>query len=313
MRGLALVSVLLVVAVATALAYEIANRHAFGVAVSRQTLAASQAREFALGGEQYARQLLYADWEDERTRAKDTLLEDWSALESFEIDDGSIELRIVDLSSRFNLNSVVGAAGAQNAARLKRLFGHLQLDPTGVDAWVDWVDPDHELQPYGAEDADHLLREPAYRTANQLAVDASEIRLAVPFGSEDEYARLKPHVAVLPTRDLAVNVNTATDIVLASLAPNFPVDDARMFRDQVRDFDRVEDVVASYAPLGESAAVLEVGSAFFRVQVRALVGDIRSELTSVVHRNGKSGELTVVSRTFGERFEPLQDAAEAES
>lgn len=308
-RGLALVSVLLIVAVTTALAYEIANRHAFGVAVSRQTLAGSQAREYALGGEQYARQLLYADWEDEGTRSKDTLLEDWSTTEAFEVDDGGIEIRVVDLSSRFNLNSVIGAEGPQNTARLKRLFTHLELDPGTVDAWVDWIDADQEVQPYGAEDADYLLREPPHRAADQRAVDRSELRRAVPFESRTEYARLEPHVAVLPTDRLAININTVTEAVLASLAPNFPAADAQLLVEQVRDFDDVEGVIARHAPLGESAAALSVGSEFFQVQVRAQVSDTRSELTSILHRDREDGTLSVVSRSFGRRFEALADEA----
>lgn len=312
-RGLALVSVLLIVAVTTALAYEIANRHAFGVAVSRHTLAGSQAREYALGGEQYARQLLYADWEDEETRVKDTLLEDWSSIaETFEVADGSIEMRIVDLSSRFNLNSVVGAEGPQNTARLKRLFTHLELDPGTVDAWIDWIDADQEAQPYGAEDADYLLREPPHRAADQRAVDRSELRLVVPFDFRDDYARLEPHVTVLPTERLAININTVTEPVLASLAPNFPVADAQLLVEQVRDFDGVEDVIARHAPLGESAAALRVGSQFFQVQVRARLGDTRSELTSILHRNPEEGTLTVVSRNFGRRFESLGDETDTD-
>ena len=313
-RGVALVSVLLIVAVTTALAYEIANRHAFGVAVSRQVLSGSQAREYALGGEQYARQLLYADWEEEKTRSKDTLLEDWSSTtEPFEVDDGGIEMRIVDLSSRFNLNSVSGADGAQNAARLKRLFTQLELDPNYVDAWIDWIDPDQEVQPYGAEDADYLLREPPHRAANQPAVDMSELRLAVPFESRDEYARLRPHVTVLPTDRLTININTVTEAVLASLAPNFPAADAQLLVEQVLDYDAVESVIASHAPLGASAAALRVGSRFFEVQVRAHHGETRSELTSVLHRNPENGELTLLSRNFGRRVESTADETAAET
>jgi len=311
-RGVALVSVLLIVAVTTALAYEIANRHAFAVAVSRQVLSASQAREYALGGEQYARQLLYADWEDEATRSKDTLLEDWSSMtEAFDVEDGGIEMHIVDLSSRFNLNSVLGAEGPQNAARLKRLFTRLELDPNYVDAWVDWIDADQEVQPYGAEDADYLLRDPPHRAANQRAVDISELRLAVPFESRDEYARLEPNVTVLPTDRLAVNLNTVTEAVLASLAPNFPAADAQLLVEQVRDYDDVETVIASHAPLGESAAALQVGSEYFEVQVRAHVGDTRSELTSILHRNHENGELTLLSRNFGRRVGSQADEATA--
>ena len=310
-RGLALVSVLLIVAVTTALAYEIANRHAFGVAVSRQTLAGSQAREYALAGEQYVRELLYADCEDEGTRSKDTLLEDWATTGALEVDDGEIEIRVADLSSRFNLNSVVGGEGPQNTARLKRLFTHLELDPGTVDAWVDWIDGDQEVQPYGAEDADYLLREPPHRAADQPAVDRSELRLAVPFESRDDYARLEPHVTVLPTDRLAINVNTVSDAVLASLAPNFPAADAQLLVEQVRDFDDVEGVIASYAPLGASAAALRVGSEFFEVQVKAHHGVTRSELTSILHRDSENGMLTVVSRTFGRRFESAADGAAA--
>ena len=313
-RGLALVSVLLIVAVTTALAYEIANRHAFGVAVSRQVLSGSQARQYALGGEQYARQLLYADWEDENTRSKDTLLEDWSTMpETFEVQDGGIEMRVVDLSSRFNLNSLLGAEGPQNAARLKRLFTNLELDPKYVDGWVDWIDADQEVQPYGAEDADYLLREPPHRAANQQAVDISELRLAVPFESRDEYARLAAHVTVLPTDRLTVNINTVTDAVLASLAPNFPAADAQLLVERVRDYDDVEGVIAVHAPLGESAAALRVGSRFFEVQVRAHVGESRSELTSVLHRNQETGKLTLLSRNFGRRVESQDDENTADT
>lgn len=313
-RGVALVSVLLIVAVTTALAYEIANRHAFGVAVSRQVLAASQAREYALGGEQFARQMLYADWEDENTRSKDTLLEDWSLMtQEFEVDGGDIEMRIEDLSSRFNLNSVLGAEGPQNAARLKRLFTRLELDPNYVDAWVDWIDADQQVQPYGAEDADYLLREPPHRAANQRAVDMSELRLAVPFESREEYARLVPHVTVLPTDRLAININTVTEAVLASLAPNFPRADAQLLVEQERDYDDMEGVIARYAPLGESAGALRVGSQFFEVQVRARLGETRSELTSMLHRNPENGELTLVSRNFGRRVASQADDTEAET
>ena len=313
-RGVALVSVLLIVAVTTALAYEIANRHAFAVAVSRQVFSGSQAREYALGGEQYARQLLYADWEDEATRSKDTLLEDWSSMtDAFGVADGEIEIRIVDLSSRFNLNSVSGADGPKNAARLKRLFTQLELDSNDVDAWIDWIDPDHEVQPYGAEDADYLLREPPHRGANQAAVDMSELRLAVPFESRDEYARLGPHVTVLPTEKLTININTVTEAVLASLAPNFPAADAQLLVEQVRDYDDVAGVIARYAPLGESAAVLRVGSQFFEVQVRAHFGDTRCELTSILHRNQEDGELTLLSRNFGRRVESRADETTAQT
>ena len=50
-----------------------------------------------------------------------------------------------------------------------------------------------------------------------------------------------------------------------------------------------------------------VASRFFEVQVRAQVGGTRCELTSVLHRNPETGELTLLSRTYGKRFELTLD------
>ena len=311
-RGVALVSVLLIVAIVTALAFEIANRHAFSVAASRQTLDGSQARQYALGGEQFARQLLHDDWEDETTRAKDTLLEPWAVPEeAFEIENGSIEIRIEDLSSRFNMNSVVGRRAADNLARLKRLLTHLGLDPDTADAWRDWIDADEEASTAGAEDADYLLREPPHLAANQPAAHVTEFLLAVPL-ELDQYALLRPHVAVVPSAVLNINVNTATDVVLGSVSPNFPPADAQRLTSEPREFDKVENVIASHAPLGEGAGVLTVVGTFFRVQVRVLFAGSRAELTSVLHRDRESGKLDLVSRSFGERFEAAPQKEEQE-
>ena len=334
--GIALLSVLLIVAVATALAYRVATRHALSLAHTRQTLEGSLARQYAFGGEEYARQLLYEDWEDEDRRSKDTFLEAWAGIVPeekdtapwgrvgqaehepsasrtrapvgrsqafvFEVDSGNLAIRIDDLSARFNLNAVAGPDGAQNLARLKRLLTGLGIDPNAADVWRDWIDADQDVQGFGAEDADALLREPPRRTSNQRAIDASEFAVATRLDAA-QFALLRLHVAALPMNALRVNVNTATAAVLSALAPNFESIEAQSLLEGERDFDDVESVVATYATLGESVAVLAVGSEFFRVQVRAEIADSRAELTSMIHRNSNSGALTVLARSFGSRFE----------
>ena len=62
--GVALLSVLLIVSVATTLAHHMMSRHTLSVAYTGVALNGSQARQYALGGEEYARQLLYTDWEE---------------------------------------------------------------------------------------------------------------------------------------------------------------------------------------------------------------------------------------------------------
>lgn len=303
-RGVALVSVLLVVAIATALAYGMLDRQGFSIAHSQQTLAGSQARQFALGGEQFARQVLYADWEEAETREIDTLLEEWAApTEVFEVAGGALEVRIQDLERRFNLNAVSGERqGAQNAARLKRLLTTLEIDANLADRWIDWVDDDHDVTAFGVEDAERLLGDPPRRAANQRAAHVSEFAVAT--GLEPAaFEGLRPHVTVLPVRDLEVNVNTANEIVLGALAPNFPAGRALALVGEEREIAKVEDITAAHPELGEAVAVLTVQSQYFRVQVRAEVDGARSELTSLVHRDPDTGGLTLLWRSFGERFE----------
>ena len=312
-RGVALISVLLIVAIVTVLAYEVADRHTFSVAMSRQTLDGSQARHYALGGELYARLLLHEDWLDEDTRTKDTLEDSWAMPEeTFEIEEGRVEMRVVDLNSVFNLNSVIGSQSAPNVQRFKRLLTHLGLDPIVADAWRDWIDPDDEVTDAGAEDADYLLQDPPRVTANQPARHVSEFLVPVPLEAE-EFAQLQPLVTVLPTSALKVNVNTASGAVLGTVAPNFPLAEAELLAGERRDFDRVEDVVAMHAPLAASIAALTVTSEYFRIQVRVELRDSRVELTSLLHRDPESGKLTVLSRNFGNRFVPADDEEEEES
>lgn len=305
-RGVALVSVLLVVAVATALAYAMVDRQGFTIAHSQQALAGSQARQFALGGEQYARQILYADWEEEETRAVDTLLEEWSAPdEAFEVRGGALEIRIQDLERRFNLNAVSGDRdGAQNTARLKRLLTALEIDANLADRWVDWVDADQDVTALGSEDAAHLMGDPPRRAANQRAAHVSEFVVATGLDAQ-AFERLRPHITTLPVDDLHVNINTANEMVLGTLAPNFTANRAMSLVEQEREIAQVEDITGTHPELGEAVAVLTVQSAFFRVQVRAEVDGARSELTSLLHRHPDTGALTLLWRSYGERFEAL--------
>ena len=309
-RGVALVSVLLIVAVATALAVEMIDQQTMSLAHGAQTLDGSQAREYAIAGEEYARQVLYDDWFKPRTKYMDTLLESWiyPMGPAFAIDHGSIEIRIEDLARRFNLNSVIGDDGVENMNRLKRLLAYLQIDPNVADAWLDWLDPDTEVHGFGAEDIDLLARRPARRTANQRAYHVSEFPVATGI-SKAEYRRLRPYITVLPVLDLRLNVNTASPILLGIVAPEFSPDLALPITSRPRKFPDVQGFVAGHPELSQADHVLSVVSEFFRVQVRAHAGQARTELTSFLHRDPASGELALLSRSFGERYEELAQTA----
>jgi len=308
-HGVALVSVLLIVALVSALAYHLMTHHSLTVAASRQLFEQAQLREYALGGEIFARQMLYEDWEQESSRTIDTFLEKWSKpFNPPQIEDGKVEVRVTDLAGRFNLNSVVGGGGLENHARLKRLYRALNIDPSLADRWLDWIDDDSEVTGLGLEDGDYLLYDVPYRTANQPAAHLSEVALAAGL-SREEFARFRSHVTVLPPLRLGVNVNTATSSVLESLGPNFGPSEAQSLVQSEREYEDIESFTADYAALGDSAGVLAVRSDYFEISVRVERFESRVVLTTVVYRDPSSGQLSVLSRDFGQKFSmPLAEA-----
>ena len=324
--GVALLSVLLILSIATALAYRSASRHALAVAYGGLVLNGSQARHYALAGESYARQLLHADWEDPATRATDTLQEAWAgggkaesptaelSIDDFAIDGAAVALRIEDLAARFNLNAVLGPGptGAQNMERFKRLLEHLELDPGIAERWRDWLDADADAQGLGAEDAAYLAAERPRRTAGQRALHASELLVPGELSAE-AFERLRPFVTALPVYDQQVNLNTASAVVLGCLAPNFPPRQAEALVERAGEYDSIEAAIASHAALGESTGALAVASEFFRVQAYAEVNEVRAELTTVLHRDRSNGYVSVLGRSFGERFTAEEPAPEAVS
>ena len=118
-----LLSVLLILALLSAITYQMVGRQSLVVAQARQTFSGDQALEYALGGEAFARQILYEDW-SQTGQGVDNLTEAWAQpLAPFEVEDGFLEIQIRDLNGCFNLNSV--AQGDVSSG--------LSLRPAGVN------------------------------------------------------------------------------------------------------------------------------------------------------------------------------------
>ncbi len=127
--------------------------------------------------------------------------------------------RAGDAGNCFNLNSLV-AGTAPDAlvarplaiaqfVRLMTLAGIAAAPARRIaGAAADWIDSDDRPLPDGAEDAVYARATPAYRTANTLMAEASELR-AVAGVTPAIYARLRPWLCALPMAELSpINVNT---------------------------------------------------------------------------------------------------------
>jgi general secretion pathway protein K len=309
-RGVALITILLIVALVSALLYHLVARQALVVAQTRQVVRADQSLEYALGAEAYARQILYEDWNNATSRALDTLTETWAIpARPFDIDAGTLEMSIEDLNRRFNLNALAGQDATKNVQRLKTMLAALNLDPAVAEAWKDWVDRDSEATGFGAEDGAYLVATPPFRAANQPAGSTSELAL-LNLLDGDQLALLLPHVTVLPTTTLRINVNTADAITLESLTPQLTQARAEALVESDRHYDAPGVLVAEIPELNTAADAMTVVSEYFEIHARAEIDGFRTELTSVIRRDPNTGRITLLSRDFGKRLPSIVEAEE---
>lgn len=184
-RGVALLTVLLLVAVMTVLMVAVLDDLRFGLRRSGNGEAMTQAQWYALGSEAFARQRLQTL--SRRDPLRTTLDGGWDDQPlSFPLEGGSVQLRLRDRGSCFNLNSVVfGAAeqwqrseeGVRQYVALLRTLGIAPAQADALaDALVDWIDSDQQLGAQGAEDAAYLQSALPLRTGDTLLAGVSELR-----------------------------------------------------------------------------------------------------------------------------------------
>lgn len=296
-RGVALITVMLVFVLVAVIATEMLRRSQLSLRSVGNLIETRQAYYYALGGEAYARQLLAKDAVDGRDNV-DTLNEAWAKTKEqqpFEIENGSMQIEINDLQGRFNLNSIAAdAQGVQfNAAALeqfKRLLSILQLNTNYAYLWLDWIDRDAARSANGAEDVDYN----AYKTAGRPEADVSALRLLRSMTPQD-YAKLAPHVAVLPYDVNLVNVNTADASVLRSLSPT--LGEAQVAQIAARQQSGGYRDIAEIPSLGGASA--SVNSSFFEVVVTVNYANRWQRVRTVLQRKRNASnqvEIAVLSR-----------------
>ncbi len=313
--GVALVTVLLVVAIATVMAVLMVQEQQGSIHITRGFLSRGQAGQYALGGEELARQILQEDHAEGENR--DYLAETWASPElSFEFEEGEVNLQITDLQGLFNINSlsIENRSVGATRQRVVNLLSALDADTSLTDRIQDWVDPDISARPTGAEDFDYLVYEPPYRTGNTLVQDVSELGL---LGFEPEaLQQIIPFFTALPDARTLININTASPYILQALAPalSFEAADALVQRREEREggFETVEAFLQlpELVGLGVVGEGLGVQSSFFEVRTIARYQERFSYLTSILHRHSLDGSIRVIYRDFSKNFRPQQATVE---
>ncbi len=217
--GAALLAVLLLVAVMSALAVASLERLQLATRLAGNIAALDQARAFATAAEALA--VVRINDLIAQNPEKTTLAGGWQGeRRTLPLPDGGVAFaQVWDGGNCFNLNSV--AEGSDPRALRTRYLGVEQfvalmavLDIPEGDArsiggaLADWIDADTQPARAGAEDAAYGDGERPYRTANTMLAEVSELR-SVAGMTPEYYEILRPWLCALPTTQLSpINVNT---------------------------------------------------------------------------------------------------------
>jgi general secretion pathway protein K len=305
-RGIAVLTAMLVVAIATVLAVNLLWQTSVDLQRTENLLLRDQANEYNLGGEVFAILLIAEDGREDGPEGSDDAGEGWGAPLIQPIEGGEIRGLVEDMQGRFNLNNLVDGAGKPREVlvdQFQRLLLALPLetpiDPgtaaTLTDRIIDWIDPDTEPGLSGAEDDVYTSRLPPQRPANFWFTSSSEL-LAIEGMTPELFAALEATVTALPPRidgqPTAINVNTATLPLLASLAPNLGPLDVEPFRDGrcTDPVDFIEDFQQEIP--AELVPQLRCGTSWFRATVTTTIGSARATMYSLIERRGPTDVRT---------------------
>ena len=303
-RGVALITALLITALAASVASNLAWDNALDVRRTMVMLYRDQAIQVAVGSEGWVRSILTDDLAQTQN---DHLGEVWATeIPALPIDSeavqGEIFGKIEDLQGRFNVNNLIDGSGQLDQAafdQFERLLAVLDLDPRLAGVIVDWLDPDQdETIPDGAEDPLYSGFTPAYRTADMSISNITELA-AVDGMDRVSFEILLPHVIALPGRT-QINVNTATVAVLQSLGPNIDLGTAEGLL-EMRENGGFADYSGVFAPLLSPELVpwITENSSFFQLKAVVQIDTVRVSLFTVLHRNETTGAVSPILRSLG--------------
>jgi len=305
-RGVALITAVLIVALATVLAVNVAFRSMVDQRRSGTLYSLDQAFEIALGAEALAADVLHRDALQSQ---KDHLGEAWAQPVSLPLDDGIgvVQGQLVDLQGRFNLNNLVFADGTTNAAAVKqfeRILTMLGLETDWATKMADWIDQNSDPGfPNGAEDSVYLAQDPPHLTANIPITRTSELLNLPGFGAQ-RYAKLKPYVSALPV-GTPLNVCTAPGVVLDSLLENqrqFSLDPNYLVqqRKAVGCFPTLADLNSTMGgtAFDQIKNSLAETTSYFGATIWVTIGTTEFTLYSLLARGG-TGPVRPILRSFG--------------
>ena len=308
-RGVALLTILVMVALATILAATIAKRQTNTAENTGYLMRQDQSLLYAKSAEAFFSELLIQD--SDNGSSIDHLQENWAKpMPSFPVEDGSVSGKLLDESGKFNLNNLVKADGNQVDDSARRWFEKL-LQRVGLpaelsQAVIDWQDTNDEVTgAMGAESSYYQGLDPAYLTPNTKFHSIEELKLVRGFEGKN-YDLIKPYVTALPEQT-KLNMNTAPALLLASIDPKVDVkaieQQLKIKETELTHFNNVDDLwkLSAFSGIDEqsktdAASLLDSKSNYFTAQIEVVLSERKRQFTSLMMRKDK--QVIVYSRSL---------------
>lgn len=303
--GIALISVLLIVAILTAAISRLALENQIWLSQVENNASLTRTLQAGSAAQRWIALLLERD--DDKFDGYTDL---WAqSMPPIPIAKVQVQGHIEDMQARFNLNNLVDNEGKVDAVSLEkfeRLLQILELDPDIAMAVVDWIDPDSTASgSQGAEDDYYIGLDPAYLAANQPLTQVEELKLVRGIDSHTWF-RLQPHVTALQ-QITPVNVNTANVEVLAAVVTNWgrpaiALGEAKRWIGQIEG-KPVEDL-KTFAAMAlpdtnrRTPDNLSVNSNYFMAYTRMELGKVEQHMSTLYYRNNGRAVMLRQQREF---------------
>lgn len=329
-QGVALITVLLIVALIAVVAVSMSGRLKGQVSRAHAVEQAEQGYWHWLSAEQLVRQVLHIELQNDGYVHRG---QNWAQPQGpFPVAGGLIAGQLRDLHSCFNLNALgeatvsnneEQAGGEQSASessvlaqeQYQALLVALEFDDFTAQqltaTLIDWLDQDRVLiNQYGAEDADYESLPRPYQAANTLMAHVSELRQVRGY-TQEVYQRLRPYICVLPLNaSLAFNPNTMDpekpELLSAVFFGELDIEQARSLLDSwpAEGYAEVSEITAlpelqNLIPEGQESLragdSLTTQSEHFELRASIQFGNTEFFATSIVQI--REGEVRVLHRS----------------
>ena len=324
-KGVALITVMLIIALIAILATQMTARLQLQMQRTTNIGSNQQAYWYAMGAEAFAKRILIQSFEDD---AEVTHLGQlWAQGENtFPVDFGEITGEITDLNSCFNLNALRVDSDEDNnstttikkspaRSAFEELLIAINIEGVGsfeaeymADALTDWLDADGSISGSGgAEDNDYASKEFPYLAANNYLASIGELRVIEHF-TVDVIEKLKDYVCILPDTNMnKININTIAqdqpEILVAMLGISQNEASQALssrgeegFKNIDEFFALTELVEAKIAP--EKKQFFAVKSEYFKLKTTASFNNSYFALNTIMKVDDKNN-INVISRIIG--------------